>query len=233
MEQPKLKYSQFIQAGTAVLTAVALVLLALGFLSDDRNQPEARGVTNFDSLTLSSDLVVGNDASVAGDLAVTGALATTGDLAVINQALGTENVGVLPTIVSTDITTETTGALFTVADGEVWFVWDVIINVTEDFDCTGNDCVLTVGDGNDPNGFLDLVDAELQAADTQTTGFAAGWQGLGTDTRGVYLNEATTNGYHPFVYAPSGAAETIDLVIGGTDPVAGAATIYVIYTRIQ
>jgi hypothetical protein len=38
------------------------------------------------------------------------------------------------------------------------------------------------------------------------------------------------------VYAPVGADETIDVAIddtGGTDPSAGAATIYLIYTRIQ
>ena len=35
---------------------------------------------------------------------------------------------------------------------------------------------LVIGDGNDADGFCVLADAELQAADTEGTGWAAGWQ---------------------------------------------------------
>lgn len=151
----------------------------------------------------------------------------------VDQDVGTENIGVLPTIATAAITHTQSGAIFTIADGEIWIVHDILVRVTTNFDCTGDDCTLTIGDGNDANGFIDLVDAEMQAADTEFTGAAAGWQGMHTGTRGVYFNEATTNGAHRFVYAPSGGAETIDAVVGGTSPAAGAATIYVIYTRVQ
>jgi hypothetical protein len=45
--------SQIVQIFTAVGTAVALILLAFGLISGDpaTNQPEARGVTNFDTVT--------------------------------------------------------------------------------------------------------------------------------------------------------------------------------------
>lgn len=90
-EKSKLTYQGVIQIFTAIGTAVALVLLSLGYIAKDDaadtavgdgavvpvdeagdNEPTARGVTNFDSLTLSNDLVVGDDATVAGDLTVTG-----------------------------------------------------------------------------------------------------------------------------------------------------------------
>ncbi len=119
----------------------------------------------------------------------------------------------------------------TIADGEIWLVHQVLVKVTTNFDCTGDDCVMTVGDGNDADGFIVLADAEMQAADTEGTGFAAGWQGQAAATQGVY-QDGNWNG---FVYAPSGAAETIDwaLTASGNDFAAGAATIYVVYTRIQ
>lgn len=150
---------------------------------------------------------------------------------VLNQDLAIENIGAMPTIITATMPyTPASGTIATVGSGEIWIVHDVLVNVGTNFDCTGNDCVATIGDGNDPNGFIDLVDAEMQAADTEGTGFAAGWQGLSTGTRGVYLNEATTNGAHRFVYA---GADTIDYAIGGTSPAAGSATVYVIYTRVQ
>lgn len=66
-----------VQIFTAIGTAVALVLLAFGFITDSgpaagSNQAEARGVTNFDSITLSEDLVVGDDVTITGDLVVGG-----------------------------------------------------------------------------------------------------------------------------------------------------------------
>ena len=103
------------------------------------------------------------------------------------------------------------GAVATIGDGEVWIVHDVFVNITNDFDCTGDDATLIVGDGNDADGFVVLADAELQAADTEATGFAAGWQGLIAATQGVYIDEAA--GANSFIYAPSGAAETIDYLV--------------------
>ena len=84
----------------------------------------------------------------------------------------------------------------------------------------------------DTDGFVVLADAELQAADTEQTGSPAGWQGLVAATMGVYLDGAVSSA--PHIYAPSGAAETIDwLVSEASGDTLIAATIYVVYTRIQ
>lgn len=76
MNKNKITFDRVVSIFSALGTAVALILLSLGYISGapvaDGNEPTARGVTNFDSLTLSEDLVVGDDASVTGDLAVTG-----------------------------------------------------------------------------------------------------------------------------------------------------------------
>jgi hypothetical protein len=156
---------------------------------------------------------------------------------VTNLIVGTEHIGI-PSIVSTAITYTAaaggTGAVATIADGEIWFVWAVFVNVTTNFDVTGEDATLVIGDGLDPNGFVDLADAELQAADTEQTGSPAGWQGLVAATMGVYLDGAVSSA--PHIYAPSGSPETIDWLLdetSGETYTAGAATIYVIYTRIQ
>jgi hypothetical protein len=113
----------------------------------------------------------------------------------------------------------------------IWIVHDVYVNVTTNFDTTGDDATLVIGDGNDADGWCVLADTELQTADVEGTGWQAGWQCQVAATIGVYGDES--NG---FVYAPSGAAETIDYLIdetSGETLTAGAATIYVWYTRIQ
>lgn len=153
----------------------------------------------------------------------------------LDQSIGTQNVGI-QSVVTRAITYTAaaggSGIVATVPDGQIWIVHKVLTKVTTNFDATGDDANLVVGDGNDADGFLVLADATLQAADTEGTGFAVGWQGQAAATIGAYL-EANENG---FVYAPSGAAETIDWAVtetSGTTLAAGAATIYVIYTRIQ
>jgi len=159
----------------------------------------------------------------------------------IDQDVGTENIGILPSLATSSITytaaAGVTGTLFTIGDGEIWIVHGMWVNVTENFDATGDDATLVIGDGNDEDGFCVLADAELQAADTEATGFAAGWQCMAAATRGVYLDEVTTNAFTGgFIYAPSGAAETIDYLIDegdGETLAGGAATIYVLYTRAQ
>lgn len=145
---------------------------------------------------------------------------------VTNLVVGTEHIGVT-SILDSAVTYESSGALWTVTSGEIWIVHTVVISVTTNFDCTGDNCTLQIGDGNDANGLLDLVDAEMQAADTEGTGFATGWQGQLAATRGAYLVDGD------FIYAPLGGDETIDIAVGGTDPAAGVATIYILYTRIQ
>lgn len=181
-----------------------------------------------------------NDLYVTADLEVDGEAEFDGTVdidGVTNLIVGTEHIGI-PSIVSTAITYTAaaggTGAVTTIADGEIWLVHDVFVNVTTNFDCTGDDTTLVVGDGNDPDGFVTLADAELQTTDTEATGFAAGWQGLIAATQGVYIDEAA--GANTFIYAPSGGAETIDWLVdeaSGESITAGAATIYVVYTRIQ
>jgi hypothetical protein len=156
---------------------------------------------------------------------------------VLDAVVGTEHLG-MPSVISTAITYTAaaggTGTVTTITDGEIWFVHAVFVNVTTDFDCTGDDTTLVVGDGVDPNGFVDLADAELQVADTEQTGSPAGWQGLVAATMGTYLDGAVSSA--PHIYAPSGSDETIDWLVdeaSGESISAGAATIYVVYTRIQ
>jgi hypothetical protein len=145
----------------------------------------------------------------------------------IQTDIGEENIG-LPTVATAAITYVSTGAIFTIADGEIWIVHDLFVHTTTNFDCTGSDCTMDIGDGADADGFIDAADAHIQAAVTDYTGGPAGWIGLdGAAPKGVYL----VGGDH--VYAPSGADETIDIAIAGTDPAAGVATVYLVYTRVQ
>lgn len=152
----------------------------------------------------------------------------------IDQPIGRQHLG-LPSVVSKDITygaaTGASGVVCTIPAGQVWLIHSVLVNVTTNFDCTGDDATLTVGDGEDADGFIVLADAELQAADTEGTGFAAGWQGMAAATLGAYLDL----NHNCFVYAPT-SDETIDYVVSETSGdtlTAGAATIYVWYTRIK
>lgn len=180
-----------------------------------------------------------NDVGIAGDLEVLGTTELDGALSVAGittLATGVENF-MAPSLITLPITYTAgaggSGTVATIGDGEIWLILGVYANVTTDWDTTaGDDAYCSIGDGNDPDGLLDLDNAELQAADTEGTGGAAGWQGfLGTDTRGAYFASGT-----PFLYAPSGDAETIDWVCGadaGDDLEAGEATIYVLYLRIQ
>ena len=116
---------------------------------------------------------------------------------------------------------------------------DVLVRCTTEFTTTaGDDEALVIGDGNDADGFLVLDHTDLTTTYNEAvTGHAAGWLGKIEANVGVYFDPDGTDGFHnnTFVYAPSGAAETIDwaLTCTGNDCTAGAATIYVIYTRIQ
>ena len=184
------------KAALAILAIAAL--LVIGYVvSCGPDDPTFGGTTNYDSLTLSG---------------------------IITTSIDNEHIG-LPSIDSAAITYESTGALWTVGASEIWFVHALYCEVTTNFDCTGDDCTLTIGDGNDADGFLVLTDAEMQAADTEFTGAPAGWKGLHTDSMGAYLS-----GLAPFVYD---GTDTIDIAIGGTSPAAGAGTCYIVYTRVQ
>ena len=154
----------------------------------------------------------------------------------IFQALGTENLGTGKTILTQVIpfgaAAGGSGTLATITDGEIWFIHSVFIRTTTNFDATGDDVTFVIGDGNDANGFLDAVDAELQATFTEATGYAAGWFGIESGSGSVY----TLDDGGPFVYAPSGSDETIDWLLdetSGETITAGSLTTYVVYTRIQ
>lgn len=221
----------YLDANDAAGTGIDIDVGSTGGLSIDG------GVTNIGGG--SPDVAAGdNDLFVTGDAEVDGELELDGTVDVDAVMTGQDDLEHIffPTVASTAFTyTAAAGGtvvLWTVADGEIWLIHDIYCNVTTDFDCTGDDVTVDVGDGNDPNGLCDLDDAELQAADTEVTGAPAGWQCFaGADTIGAYI--ASGRG---FIYAPSGAAETIDAVIdegSGETITAGAATCYVVYTRIQ
>lgn len=174
------------------------------------------------------------DAGTTGNATVSGALGVTG----LSTLTGGESIPVnvenimQQSVLSVPITWTAaaggTGVVATIGSGEIWIVTAVLVNVTTNFDCTGDDATLVVGDGDTPAGFVTLADAELQTTDTEGTGFAAGWQGMTDATIGVYLDEVDSG----FVYQ---STETIDWLVAeasGTTLTAGAATIYVIYTRI-
>ena len=214
-------------------------LEADGAIDADAGLTVDGGVTNIGGG--SPDVAAGdNDLYVTNDLEVDGELQLDGTVDVNASMTGEDDLEhvYFPSVVTTAITWTAAaggnGAIATIADGEIWFVWAVFVNVTTDFDCTGDDTTLVIGDGVDPDGFVVLADAELQVADTEQTGSPAGWQGLVAATMGVYLDGAVSSA--PHIYAPSGAAETIDWLLdesSGETITAGEATIYVIYTRIQ
>ncbi len=154
----------------------------------------------------------------------------------IFQDVGTENIGQGKTILSQVITFTAaaggSGILATITDGEIWLVHNVFIRTTTNFDATGDDVTFVIGDGNDADGFIVATDTELQAAFTEATGYAAGWFGIENGSGGAY----TLDDGGPFVYAPSGADETIDWLLdetSGETITAGSLTAYVVYTRIQ
>lgn len=150
----------------------------------------------------------------------------------IDSVSNVRNFG-LPSLITKSFTyTAAAGATYTgfVFDaGEKILVHQVLANITTNFDATGDDATLTVGDSSDADGYLVLADAELQTADTEGTGFPAGWQGLVTDTIGVYIEQ--NNGFP--VIAPAGGytiTYTLDETTGDT-LAGGAATLYLRYTR--
>ena len=224
VEIPEAQKRQLYQAIVTLFTVVLGIALTLGaqVVSDQFGLPRDQPV--FDPvLTLGTSHFTAIEADT-----FTGALTgnVTGN---VTSAVDSENIGI-PSVLTTDIVFGTaSGTAGTIADGEIWLVHNVFVQTTTNFDCTGDNCTLTVGDGNDADGFLAAADANIQAAFTEATGYAAGFYGIEAGSGGAY----TLDDGGPFVYAPSGAAETIDYAIGGTDPAAGAATIYVVYTRIQ
>ena len=150
----------------------------------------------------------------------------------ITQIINTdENLGMLPTIVSATATyTEANDyTMFVKPADEVWVVHDVWVQVTDDYDVSGDDASVLIGDAGDDDGYCVLADAELQAADTEYTGAVASWQCLTSATTGVYLDEQQ-------LHIVSGARYTVTLDVveaTGATGDAGAMTVYMSYTRLQ
>jgi hypothetical protein len=217
---------------TAAFFAI-LVAVALLAVSAQGPAGAAEGDTNFTNVVTTGDITVGDDLDVTDDLGVTGNTTIAGTLgvsgAITGPAIGTENLR-LPTIESSTVITSSNGAMWTVGATEVWWIDRVFCNITTNFDCTGDDCTIEIGlTGGDIDGFLDLDDAELQTTDAEIAGLTAGWQGFGsTDTRGAF-------------FAAGGGVilsnDTIDIKIEDnsdqSNPTAGAATCYIVYTRLQ
>lgn len=207
------------------------------------------GGGSYDTADGDNDLGIAGDLEVDGELELDGALdadstaniqgavtlQSTLDVAGITTLAGEVENFLAPSLTSASYTFTVgaggTATLATIADGEVWLILGCYANVTTNWDVTaGDDATFDVGDGGDVDGLLDLDDAELQAADTEGTGAVAGWQGfMSTEARGAYMAQT------PFLYAPSGADETIDVAWGATgdDLTAGEITVYLLYVRIK
>lgn len=184
---------------------------------------EVDGASQFDGAVVNASTT-----QLVGAVNLDGAVDLDG---VITNAEDLEHIGVMTHLTTAFTYTAAAGGtvtLATIGAGEEWLVHNVYLEVTTNFDCTGDDCVAVLGDGNDTDGFCVLADAELQAADTEGTGWSAGWQCQVAATRGVYQD-----GTGGFMYDEAGP-ETIDVVLSaaGNDFSAGAATAHIFYTRL-
>jgi hypothetical protein len=184
---------------------------------------EADGAARFDAAVVNNSTT-----QLVGAVNLDGAVDLDG---VVTNAANLEHI-LWPTVATASFTyTAAAGGtvpLFTVGAGETWLVLDVRVNVTENFDATGDDATVVIGDGDDTDGFCTLADAELQTTDTEGTGWQAGWQCQVAATRGVYID-----GTGGFIYYDS---ETIDAVIdesSGETLAGGAATVYLVYIRLN
>lgn len=164
-------FSQVMQGLTSLITGIAILLLAFGFLRDDSatavtdNEPTARGVSNFDDITLSGDLVVGDDTTFGDDVAVAGDLTVTGSATV-----------------SADVTVDDT---FNIDDTDSLITGTQSISVTASFYEFGPASVLTLTLDTDDVAVGDLLfitnvgSANVVIVDTGAT------QGGGNVTIGV------------------------------------------------
>lgn len=171
--------------------------------------------------------------STASTLGVTGLSTLSGGESIPLNIENMRQPSILTVAITYTAAAGGTGVVATIGAGEIWLVHDVLVQVTESFVAdTGNDATLTIGDGNVADGlFTATNDANLAADYSEGTGYPAGWVGMGPDEKGAYLD---VNG-HGFIYDPA-AEETIDWAVdetSGETLSAGAATIYVFYTRIE
>lgn len=197
--------------------------------TDDQIDIEISGADDFrftaNTLTVLSGSTLAVPSGAAAD--IDGTVDLDG---VVTNADGLEHM-MFPTYATASFTyTAAAGGtvqLFTIGASEEWIVHGLWLEVTTNFDAVGDDAVVHLGDSNDTDGFCVLSDTELQTADTEGTGWKAGWQCQVAATRGVYQD-----GTGGFIYD---GTETIDAVISaaGNDLSAGAATAHILYTRIQ
>lgn len=171
------------------------------------------------------DLVVYSDEGSTETLAIDGA---TGNIDAAGTVASEGSVFVHAIQATTWVTSAGgTATLLTVPDGDVYAILSVFIETTTNWVASGDDETYTIGDGNDADGFIAAAHTQLLAAFTEATGYQAGYYGIEAGSGGAY----TLDDGGPFIYAPSGAAETIDIAWGATgdDLTAGATTAHVIY----
>jgi len=210
--------------------AVIVALLAASLFLISCGDEEARGVPVYKGSFLagSDDYVQlnsGADLNVYSDAGSSLVFGVDGATGAIDSVLNVENE-VLPSVATFTVSSViTTGVGLTSTAGEVFEILEVFYFVGTSFDCTGDDCTLDVGTGDDADGFLNCADADLQSTYTDYTGADAGWGGLdGATPAGVFV----IGGSHIM-----SGAETLDFELGGTDPAAGSATVYVVYRKLD
>lgn len=232
-----------IAAGGVLSLPATADISAYGYVAVGNGTPDG-------SVTAGTDeaLYVEGALEVDGELEADGNVDADGDLDVdgtanldavdvdgaLNLVVYQEHIGVMS--VMTRAITYTAGAggtdtLLSMDAGSIYFVYSVFIETTTEWTVTaGDDETLTIGDGNDPDGFLAAAHTQLVDTFTEATGYASGWYGLENGSGGAY----TLDDGGPFVYDNAGA-ETVDIAWGATgdDLTAGAATAYIVYMRIQ
>lgn len=155
----------------------------------------------------------------------------------ISLGAGSQIIGVPFTITAAINFDTASGAIATIPDGEVWVVQRVWFRTTTDWDGNGT---VAIGDGSDPDGFLALSNTALDPAYNESgavTGWTTGTAGLkdgggAQNCAGVYQWDGTNDERLQKLYAPSGAAETIDATVTTGTSTAGAGVCYIHAIRL-
>lgn len=119
--------------------------------------------------------------------------------------------------------------LFTIPAGQIWMVADLRVRITEDFAATGDDSILLIGDDANDDGYCENV-AAYDATHQIDSGWPLGWVCEGGQ-KGSYINPQNIGGSFP-AEGPTDITVTIDET-SGESITSGAATVYLLYTRIQ
>ena len=119
--------------------------------------------------------------------------------------------------------------LFTIPAGQIWMVADLRVRITEDFAATGDDSILLIGDDANDDGYCENV-AAYDATYQIDSGWPLGWVCEGGQ-KGSYINPQNIGGSFP-AEGPTDITVTIDET-SGESITSGAATVYLLYTRIQ